>query len=55
MTWCDGCHRIQPQTTTHLTPPIPGGANVWHLEYLCTPCWQEADYWDDIEPKGTAA
>jgi hypothetical protein len=52
---CDGCNRSHPQTTTRLAPPKPGGADVWHLEYLCTPCYQFADYFDDIAPKGTAA
>ena len=40
MTWCDGCNQQTPQTSLHLTPDN-------HLQYLCTPCWQWADYYDD--------
>lgn len=43
MTWCDGCNRPHQQVTEH---PTDDG----RMELLCTPCWQDADYWDDIRP-----
>lgn len=44
MTWCDGCGKQHQQTSLHLTLDN-------HLEYLCTPCWQWAHYWDSIAPR----
>ena len=45
MSWCEGCQKPH-QTTTHLADRDDG----WHLEYLCTPCYQVAGHWDDIDP-----
>lgn len=44
MTWCDGCNRPE-QTTDHYND------DTQHLEYLCTPCWHNATYWDSIRRK----
>ena len=41
MTLCDGCHRPHQQVTEHITDDA-------RIHLLCTPCWQEADAWDEM-------
>jgi hypothetical protein len=42
VTWCDHCHKPEPQLSDHHTKT--------RIEYLCGPCWRWAIYWDTLRP-----